>query len=170
MSQKSVSLIVAIAENGCIGSSEGNKGLPWHLKEDMRYFKEKTTGNPIVLGRKTFEAFGGKALPNRLNIIITRDESYQAEGVQIAHSLPEALMLAEKHEQGDEIFICGGAQIYKQSFDVEALTKLYITEVALQAEGDTFFPEFDKTKFVETSREKREENTTQFDFVIYEKK
>ncbi|MBO5821177.1 MAG: dihydrofolate reductase, partial [Alistipes sp.] len=126
-----ISIIVAIAQNGTIGDKNS---LLWHIKEDMRFFRTTTSGHPVIMGRKTFESLGSKPLPKRKNIVITRFD-VEFEGAFTAHSLEEAISMAEGDE---EIFIMGGAQIYAQSLDIA--DRMYITRVERDYEGDTSFP------------------------------
>lgn len=127
--------IVAVDKENCIG--KGN-ALPWHIPSDLKYFKDCTRGFPIIMGRKTFESIG-RPLPGRLNIVLTRDAEYKADGVELVSSLGEALKLA-KAQETEKIFIIGGAQIYRQSLDL--IDKAYITKVQTQIEeGDAFYPD-----------------------------
>lgn len=152
-----VSIIAAVAENGVIGR---DGGLPWRLPEDMKRFKALTMGKPIIMGRKTFESIG-KALPGRPNIVITRARTFAAEGIHAAHGFKEALNTASAlaGEEG-EIMVIGGAEIYKQA--LAFASRLYLTEVHQAAEGDVRFPEFERRRWRETSREKH----SGYDFVI----
>lgn len=146
-----VSAIVAVAENGVIGK---NNGMPWHIKSEFQYFKKTTMGHPVISGRKSFEALGKEPLPGRANIIVTRDKDYSASGVTVVHTVEEAITLAKDIAEKDgvkEIFICGGAEIYRQSLHLT--DKLYYTEIHLKPAGDIFFPAFDKNEWVETKRE-----------------
>jgi len=145
-----ISIIVAVAENNVIGK---NNSLIWHLPADLRFFKAKTTGHVIVMGRKTFESIGGgKPLPNRTTVIITRNPHFVApEGVYIAHSLAEAY---SQFGNEQEIFICGGAQIYKDA--LETAHHMYITRIHATFEGDTFFPEFQNSHWKLESTEQHE--------------
>lgn len=155
-----IALVVAMAENRVIGKE--NK-LIWHLPADLKHFKNLTTGHPIIMGRKTYESIG-KPLPNRTNIIITRQADFEAEGCLIAHSLSEALMMAQQMDA--EIFVIGGAEIYKQALFLA--DTIYLTEVHHAFEGDTFFPEIDDLLWQETSREEHqadEKNPYAFAFV-----
>ncbi len=129
-----ISIIVAAARNGVIGK---NNQLIWHLPADLKRFKSITTGHTIILGRKTFESIG-KPLPNRQTIIISRNLDYFVEGCKTASSLVDAIKLAENQE---EIFICGGGEIYKQA--IEIADRIYFTRVEADFEGDTVFPEID---------------------------
>lgn len=126
-----ISIIAAVSKNGVIGVD--NK-LPWDLPEDLKRFKELTTGNVVIMGRKTYESIG-KPLPNRINIVVTRDKDFFVPGVLSANSLDSALLKAGGNK---DIFIIGGGEIYKQSMGF--VDKLYITEVDMEVEGDTTFP------------------------------
>jgi len=130
-----VSLIVAATENGVIG--KGND-MPWHLPADLKHFKKTTLGHPIIIGRKTFESFGGRPLPKRRNLIITRNPDYCAEGAEVFTSLDEALATCAGEE---EVFICGGAQIYEMAYPLA--TRYYLTTIHATLEGDTFLPAVD---------------------------
>jgi dihydrofolate reductase len=157
-----IALVVAMAENRVIGKD--NK-LIWHLPADLKHFKQTTSGHPIIMGRKTFESIG-KPLPNRTNIIVTRQTDLQAEGCMVANSLPEALMLAQQLDA--EIFVIGGAEIYQQALFLA--DTIYVTEVHHSFEGDTFFPEIDSVLWQEVSREKNEpdeKNTYPYSFVTF---
>lgn len=139
-----VSLIVAVANNHVIGV---NNTLPWHLPEDLKRFRALTTGHHIIMGRKTYESLG-RLLPGRTTVIVTRNKAYQVEGALIASSLEEAIALCK---DDNEAFVIGGAELYKDA--LKLADKLYLTEIALQVEGDAFFPEFKKSEWKETSRE-----------------
>lgn len=141
-----ISIIAAVSKNGVIGK----KGeLPWYIPEDLRHFKELTTGHPIIMGRKTFESIG-KPLPNRANIIITRDAGYEAEGCLVVHSLEEALEKAGEAEKNppllklrkgkSEVFVIGGGEIYNEA--IKVADKLYLTLIEDNFEGDVFFPDY----------------------------
>ncbi len=141
------SLIVAVADNGVIGS---NNQLPWRISADLKYFKQVTLGKPIVMGRLTYESIG-KPLPGRHNIVVTRDITWQAEGVDRAGSLSEALTLAKKiaDDAGhEEVMIIGGATIYQEA--LPQVDRLYLTRVHTEVEGDAFFPELDLNEWLET--------------------
>ena len=158
-----VSIIVAIAQNGTIGDKNA---LLWHIKEDMRFFRTTTSGHPVIMGRKTFESLGSKPLPKRTNIVITRAER-EFEGALTAHSLQEAIRMAGDDE---EIFIMGGAQIYREALPV--VDRMYITHVERDYEGDTVFPEIDysKWKLVDVVRyERGEEYEFPFEFRTYDR-
>jgi dihydrofolate reductase len=160
-----LSLIAAIGINNELGK---NNKLLWDLPGDMKHFRETTTGYSVVMGRKTFESIG-RPLPNRRNIVITRDETYYYEGVKVVHSLDEALGLFSDSEE--EVFCLGGGEIFKQAIDVAH--RLYITRVESTFDADVFFPEIDKEKWKEISKEpheKDERNPFPYTFILYEKK
>lgn len=128
-----------------------NNHLPWHIPEDLKRFKAITMHHPIVMGRKTFESIG-KPLPKRTNIVITRDKTYRVEGGAVVHSFEEALDWARKSEGAEEVFVIGGAEIFKLA--IPLAWRIYLTEVKWPFEGDTFFPAFDEGEFREVSTEK----------------
>jgi dihydrofolate reductase len=130
-----ISIIAAVAENNVIGK---DNDLIWHIPEDLKRFKRITTGKPVIMGRKTYESLPYKPLPKRRNIVITKDKNIQFEGVELVHSPEEAIKSCKNEE---EIFICGGAAIYKHFID--KADKMYLTKVFEHFEGDTFFPNFD---------------------------
>ena len=158
-----VSLIVAIAENYVIGDKNA---LLWNIKEDMRRFRTTTTGHPVIMGRKTYESIG-RPLPKRTNVVITRGDN-EFEGCLVAHSLEEAVAMFPADE---EVFIIGGAQIYKQALPLA--DKLYLTIVHRNYEGDTSFPEIDYSEWQEVAREEfphGEEYDGSFTFIDLERK
>ena len=134
-----ISLIVAYGSNRAIGL---NGQMPWNIPGELKRFRSLTMGNAIIMGRRTFESIG-KALPGRINIVISSRPDYHAEGCLNARSLEEALQMAR--DTGREIFITGGAVVYRQAIDL--CDKLYITEIHAEFEADTFFPEFDPNDF-----------------------
>ena len=141
MHNPKISIIAAQSINHVIGNAGS---IPWKIPEDLRKFKETTTGHVIVMGRKTFESIG-KPLPNRINIIISRSITNPPPNTMVAHSLGNALELARQKESS-EIFVIGGGEIYSQA--IKLADRLYITTVGVTLEGDTFFPpysEFTKT-------------------------
>ena len=160
-----ISIIAAIGKNNELGKK--NK-LLWSLPADMKHFKEITSGHAVIMGRKTFESIG-RALPNRKNIVVTRDLKYKKDGVEIVHSLEEALGLFK--DKDEEVFIIGGAEVYKQAMSFA--DKLYITHIeAEDKDADTFFPEIIPIVFLETSREeytKDEKNPYDYTFATYAK-
>lgn len=132
-----LSIIVAMAKNRVIG----NKGkIPWHLPEDLKRFKQLTMGHPIIMGRKTFDSIG-KPLPGRTNIVITRNKQFSAQGVVRADNLDDAIRKAGGQ---NEIFVIGGAEIYREA--LPRADKIYLTLIEQEFEGDTFFPEVELEK------------------------
>lgn len=130
-----ITLVAAIASNNVIGN---NNSLPWDIPEDLKRFKETTSGHTILMGRKTFESIG-RPLPNRINIVMTRDNNFSFEGIKIVRNLKESLNLIK--ELNEEIFVIGGSKIY-ELFEPVA-TSLIITRVLKEFEGDAFFPKID---------------------------
>ena len=165
-----ISLIVAVADNGVIGR---NGDLPWHVPADLKHFKTVTMGKPLIMGRKTFESIG-KPLPGRTMIIITRDSSYQAEGITVSDNWDGAIAAARAtlgNADDSEVMVIGGAEIYALAFP--HADRLYLTEIHETIEGDTVFPEFDRTQWRETAREDHESegsNGPAFSFVSLERK
>jgi len=157
-------LIAAAAENNALGK---DNELLWHLPEDFKRFKQITSGNYIIMGRKTFESFP-KPLLNRTHVIITRQKNYLAEGCIVVHSLEEAIEISPKEE---EVFIIGGAEIYKQSIDTA--NKIELTRVHSEFEADAFFPEFNTSEWNLVFSEKHakdEKHQYDFTFETYLKK
>lgn len=132
-----VSVIVAMTADRVIGK---DNGLPWRIPGDLKYFKAVTMGKPIVMGRKTFQSLPFGPLPGRTNIVVTRDETFAADGIEIRHSLDAAIAFA-KDIAIDEVMIMGGAQIYGQALGLA--DRLYITKVQTKVEGDAWFPDID---------------------------
>jgi len=159
-----VSIIVAVAQHNVIGKD--NK-LIWHLPKDLKHFKETTTGHFIIMGRKTFES-NGRPLPNRTNVIITKDKNYQAEGCIVVHSLKEALDFAKNES---EVFIIGGGEIYKQAMPIA--DRIYLTKVHQLFDGDTFFPEINMNEWTEISNQyfaPDEKNKYPFSIILLERR
>ena len=157
-----ISLLVAHDLERVIGV---NNDLPWHIPEDLAYFKKMTTGKAMVMGRKTYESIG-RPLPGRLNIVVTRNQFFSAEGIVITHNLKDAIQKAE--EYNNEVMIIGGSEIFRSSLEIA--DRLYITLIKKNFAGDTFFPAYGpewKLKF--SSEEKVTENGTPFLFLIYER-
>jgi dihydrofolate reductase len=158
-----ISLIAALAENRVIGRENQ---LPWRISADLGHFKAVTMGKPIIMGRRTFESIG-RPLPGRTNIVITRDESFQADDILVVHSIERALAAAEGH---DEVMVIGGANVYRQL--LPRATRLYLTEVKATVEGDAWFPEFDNGEWQEIERESHtadDRNEFDYDFVVLER-
>jgi len=159
-----ISIIVAVAENNVIGK---DNDLIWHLPRDMKHFKETTTGHFIIMGRKTFES-NRRPLPNRTNVIITRDKDFNAEGCVVVHSLEDALKVAK---DDPEAFIIGGGVIYKMALPI--VDRIYLTKIHHTFEGDTFFPELDMNEWEEISCqdfEPDEKNKYPFSIIILDRK
>uniref|UniRef100_UPI0035AF8D57 dihydrofolate reductase n=1 Tax=Aquipseudomonas alcaligenes TaxID=43263 RepID=UPI0035AF8D57 len=134
-------LIAALADNRVIGR---DNQLPWHLPADLKHFKAKTLGKPIIMGRKTWDSLG-RPLPGRLNLVVSRQAGLQLEGAEVFAGLDEAIARADAwaREQGvDELMLIGGAQLYEQA--LARAERLYLTRVALQPQGDAWFPAFDE--------------------------
>tara|TARA_R110002167_G_scaffold6277_6_gene28999 strand:+ start:71452 stop:71955 length:504 start_codon:yes stop_codon:yes gene_type:complete len=145
-----IAMIWGMSRNRTIGR---NNALPWHLSEDLKYFKRVTMGKPIIMGRKTWESIG-RPLPGRSNIVITRDPDYSADGIKVVGTLEEAISLAESIaliDGADEVVVIGGAQIYALTLPIA--DRLYMTQVHAEVEGDAFFPQFDLTQWHEVGRE-----------------
>lgn len=151
-----INIIVATSENNVIG--RGND-IPWYIPEDLEHFKKLTTGNTVIMGRKTYESLPKeyRPLPNRINIVITRDKSYQAKGCLVVNSLEDALRKADNDK---EIFIIGGGQIYREG--LKFAERIYLTKIHNNIEGDTYFPKLNKFwKLVD------EEEKSGFSFLTY---
>ena len=153
-------LIAAVGENGEMGR---NNELLWHLPGDLPRFKQLTMGSPIIMGRKTFDSIG-RALPGRLNIVLTANKEWQADGVSVASSIETALELA-KSASSEKIFVIGGGQIYK--LFLAYATALEMTEVADSPAADTYFPNFSGGDFKQTARQSISDTNPTFDYVTY---
>jgi len=159
-----ISIIVAIGRNKVIGNKNT---IPWKLPADMNYFRKMTIGKPVIMGRKTFESIG-KPLPERTNIIITRDQNYKAEGCIVVHSVDEAIKAAEGSK---EAMVIGGSQIYKEFLPIA--NKMYITLIDADFNGDTYFPEYNIEEWEETVYEEHErdkDNQYNYTFLILRRK
>jgi dihydrofolate reductase len=157
-----VVLVAAVARNGVIGR---DNAVPWRIPEDMERFRQVTMGHPVVMGRKTWDSLPDRfrPLPGRRNVVVTRSSEWASAGVERAGSFEQALRVLE-HEP--EVFVIGGAEIYANALPLA--DELVITEVDADIAGDTYFPEFDRDEFEETSREPRvSTDGTAFAFVTY---
>jgi dihydrofolate reductase len=167
-----IAIYVAIAENGVIGSKGG---LPWRLSTDLKRFKAGTMGKPIIMGRKTWESFPKRPLPGRLNIVVTRDKAYRAEGAETASSLQDAIALATIRARcmagADEICVIGGGEIYAQALALA--DRLHVTHVLAKIDGNTVFPPIDPEIWYLVSAEDfpaGEKDTYATRYAVYERR
>lgn len=164
-----LSLIVAMADERVIGI---NNSLPWKLPSDMRWFRQHTLGKPILMGRKTFESFGGRTLPDRTNIVITRDANYKAEGIVVVTSIEQAIEQASlSADVVEEAMIIGGASFYEQM--LSKVDRMYLTFVHTSLQGDAWFPEYNLDDWREIERidvEADDKNAFAHSFVVYDRK
>lgn len=164
MNKSRISIIVALDEKRGIGKEND---LLFKISEDFKRMKSLTSGHPIIMGRKTFESIG-RVLPNRTNIIITRDSNFSFEGAVISNSLEDALEKAKDKPGADEFFIFGGGQVFKEALEKDLVDRLYLTIVKGEYQADTFFPEYPEfTKVIE--KEDRESDGYHYTFLILEK-
>lgn len=160
-----LSAIVAAGENNAIGK---DNDLLWKLPDDMKFFKNTTSGHAVIMGRKTLESFG-RPLPNRENIVVTRNEAYRPEGVHVCHTLKEAIQLAEEMEE-NECFLLGGGEIYRQG--LAFCDRIYLTRVHADFDAEVFFPEIDPKEWKEVQRShhpRDERHAYSFTFLTYER-
>lgn len=166
-----LTIISAVARHGAIGK---DNDFPWHLRDDFRRFRKLTTGHALIMGRGNYDHLMqriGKMLPDRVTIVVTRNPDFTAPGVLVAHSLEEAIKLAEAATEHDEVFVIGGAQVYASTMPLA--DKLDITEVNHEFDGDAYFPEIDPEVWREVSREHHaqdDRHNYSFDWVTYERK
>ncbi|MDX1582262.1 MAG: dihydrofolate reductase [Thermoanaerobaculia bacterium] len=161
---RKLAMIAAVSENNVIGR---DGSLPWHLPRDLRWFKETTMGHHLIMGRKTFESFGSKPLKGREIIVVSRSGGVDREGVRWARSLDEALEVVEGDE---EPFIGGGESLFRDGFEIAS--RMYLTRVHAEVDGDTYFPDFDESEWIEVFTEYHEadaRNELPFTFSIYER-
>lgn len=164
MDNRFVSAIVAAAENNAIGK---DNELLWHLPNDLRFFKQTTSGHAVIMGRKTYESVG-KPLPNRRNLVVTRQKDYVLEGAEVVHSLEAALARCSDET---EVFIVGGAEIYRQALPITH--RVYLTRVHAELPGDAYFPDLDERDWVLVSEEKHnpdERHAYGYSFQVYERR
>ncbi len=152
---EALALVAAIGPGGVIGRGGA---LPWHFPEDLRHFKAVTVGHAVLMGHRTYTSIG-RPLPRRRNIVLSRDPALRLDGVEVAHSLTEAIALARQHDP--EPRVIGGAALY--ALAIPLATRLYLTEVRGDFRGDTFFPSFDRARWIERRRQPGE--TPQLTFV-----
>ena len=162
-------MIAALSKNRVIGK---NNDLPWKLPDDMKFFMEKTKGHHAIMGRKNYDSIPQKfkPLPNRVNIVVTRQGHFQAPGCMVVDSLEKGIEISRKNKEV-ETFIIGGAEIYK--LGLPYATRLYLTEIQAEINGDTFFPPVEMKEWKETFRQhhdKDERHAHSFDFVVYDKR
>lgn len=156
-----LSMIVAVDEARAIGK---DNRLLWNIPEDLKHFKELTSGHAVIMGENTYHSIG-RPLPNRTNIVVTLNQELELPGCQVVHSLDEAVRVAREHEK-EEVFVMGGASIYKQFLPM--IDRLYLTLVNGEHEADTYFPDYsDFTKVI--SEEKHENGEYQFTFFVLER-
>jgi dihydrofolate reductase len=163
-----ISLIAAMAENRVIGK---NNDLPWRLPDDMKFFMQTTKGHYVIMGRKNYDSLTDKfkPLPNRTNIVVTRQKKFNAPGCIVVNGVQEGIEIARENQE-QEAFVIGGAEIY--SITLSVAHRIYLTEIHARIDGDTFFPEFSKREWREVSRKSHaadERHPYSFDFVIYER-
>jgi dihydrofolate reductase len=139
-------MIAALSRNRVIGR---NNTLPWHLPEDLKYFKRVTMGKPLLMGRKTYESIG-RALPGRTNLVLTRQSAFKAAGIVTVVDPEQAVQLAQA-EQADELMVIGGEAVYRAMLPLAQ--RLYLTEVHTELDGDAYFPDYDVDDWIEQSRE-----------------
>ena len=160
----------AVADNGVIGK---DNAMPWHVSTDLKRFKALTMGKPLIMGRRTFQSIG-RPLPGRSNIVVTRDRSFSAQGIEVVYSAEEALAKAREiadASKADEIAVIGGGAIYKALWD--QAERLYVTHVHAEPEGDTFVPAIDPACWQETERDapvRGAKDSAAMTFAIYERK
>lgn len=164
-----ISMIAALSKNKVIGK---NNDLPWKLPDDMKFFMETTKGHHTIMGRKNYDSIPPKfkPLPNRTNIVVTRQKGFRAPGCTVVDSLEKGLKIARANKEL-ETFVIGGAEIYKLALPLA--DRLYLTEIDAVIEGDTYFPNFDAAEWSEISRihhHKDERHAYDFDFVVYDRK
>jgi dihydrofolate reductase len=160
-----IAMIAAMTKNRTIGFEND---MPWHLPDDLKFFKAKTTGKPVIMGRRTFESIGSRPLPNRANYVISRQADFDANGAMLFSSVEQAL--ADIDDQTEEVIIMGGGQLYTQM--LERASKLYLTLIDAEIEGDTQFPDWMVFNWQEQERAhhpKDEKHAYAFDFVTLER-
>ncbi|CAH1190897.1 MULTISPECIES: dihydrofolate reductase [Paenibacillus] len=160
----SIELVWAMGENGAIGL---NNAIPWRLPKDMAFFKQRTLNKTIIMGRRTWESFGGKPLPQRRNIVITRDLDYKVEQAEVVHTIEEGLSAT----QGEELCVIGGSEIYREFLPFA--DRLVVTKIHEHFEADTFFPNIDWSEWElveQIEGEQDEKNIYPYTFEFYERK
>jgi dihydrofolate reductase len=164
--------VVAAARNGVIGRGGG---LPWKLSSDLKLFRQLTLGRPVIMGRRTWESLGIQPLPDRHNIVVTRNRDYQAKGALVVHSLKEALAAAAslaRHDGAEEIAIIGGGEVFAEALAAKLVDRIYLSEVDLEPEGDTMMPRLEPAEWRETARRvmpKGPRDEAEFSFVTLDR-
>ncbi|MBC3414229.1 dihydrofolate reductase [Pseudomonas sp. SWRI51] len=165
-----LSLIAALAQNRVIGI---DNSMPWHLPGDFKYFKATTLGKPIIMGRKTWDSLG-RPLPGRLNIVVSRQPGLQLDGAEVFASLEQALVRAEQWARAQgvaELMLIGGAQLYTQALEKGLVSRMYLTRVELEPEGDAWFPAFDEAHWqLASSEAQAEEGKPGYHFEVWNKR
>lgn len=157
-----ISLLVAHDANRVIGH---NNQMPWHIPEELAYFKKISMGKAMIMGRKTFESIG-RPLPGRLSIVVTRNTDYNAEGIVVAHELSEAIQKAKDYSE--EVVVIGGAEIFRLA--MEKAERLYVTSIENEFEGDTYFPDYGDAWILKSASEKqRSKDGIHYTFLIFER-
>ncbi|MEX2013496.1 MAG: dihydrofolate reductase [Parcubacteria group bacterium] len=162
MTKPIISIIVAHSRNMAIGKANT---LVWHLPDDLKRFKKLTTGHPIIMGRKTYQSIN-RPLPDRTNIVVTRDTNLEIPGCIVVHSVVEAIEKAKEFDR-EEIFIIGGAEIYKETLSLA--DRLYVTAIDMHVDGDAFFPEYSKIFTTRIWEESGEFGGLKYSYLILEK-
>jgi dihydrofolate reductase len=165
-----ISAIAAVADNGTIGM---NGDLPWHLPNDLKYFQRITMGHPVITGRKNYESIPQKYRPlrGRVNIVVTRNPEYEAQGAKVCGSIDEAIAMASELDK-EEIFVIGGGELYRAALQEGRIDRLYLTLVHADIAGDTSFPMIDPADWVEVERTFHgadEQHAFSFSFVVLER-
>ena len=163
-------IIVAAAKNGVIGR---NNQLPWHLPQDLKYFKSVTLGKPVIMGRKTYESIG-KPLPGRVNIVVTRSKEWFADGVVVTNGFEQALLEAQKvlgteAPASNEVMVIGGAEIYRSS--LQFADRIYLTRIDAEPDGDAFFGPINEAEWALVSRVAGDADAlVKHEFLVYERR
>lgn len=158
-----VIIIAAVAQNGGIGK---DNDLPWSLPDDMKFFKETTKGHSVIMGRKNYESIPHKfrPLPNRQNIVVTRQDDYRAEGCTVVNSIQEGI---EKANKNGDLYIIGGGQIYTEALENDLVDEMLLTEVQASIDADVFFPEFNNEEWLASEISRHEKDSAHsYPFVI----
>ncbi len=160
--------VVAMDQQRCIGK---NNDLPWHIPADLKHFKEITQGGVVIMGRKTLESMG-RALPKRVNWVITRDPDWSFEGTKVAHSIEDALEQAiadvKTSEKPESLFIIGGGEIFRQTLEIA--DRLELTHVKLNVQGEAYYPEISEVfKKIQSTPQKDDKSGIEFEFATYQK-